>query len=267
MFSRASLLSVKMLRAYHEQGILVPASVDRRTGYRAYTVDQLGDAAVLRRLRSLDLPLEQARTVLQRRDPLYTADVLAAHQRTMTDRLAQTQRIVNELQSDFAPVTHTPVHSRIEPARHTLRIVGSVASEDVAAYLDWAYGRLAAVLESAGVLPSGPAGALYPAEVADDDVEQVVAFLPLASPFAIPALERDCTIGEISTTEVAVLVHPNGYETISDTYRALGAWVARNATHTGQPVREWYVVGPTETDDPANYRTEIAWPISGLRFA
>ena len=43
MFSLASGLSIKALRAYHEQSILVPASVDPRTGYRAYTVDQLAD--------------------------------------------------------------------------------------------------------------------------------------------------------------------------------------------------------------------------------
>ena len=53
VFSRASLLSIKMLRAYHEAGILVPASVDPRTGYRAYHPGQLIDASVIRRLRSL----------------------------------------------------------------------------------------------------------------------------------------------------------------------------------------------------------------------
>ena len=52
MFSRASSLSIKSLRAYHEAGILVPAQVDSRTGYRNYTVDQLADAAIISRLRA-----------------------------------------------------------------------------------------------------------------------------------------------------------------------------------------------------------------------
>lgn len=46
MFSRASLLSIKALCAYHEAGILVPARVDPHTGYRAYRPTQLTDAAV-----------------------------------------------------------------------------------------------------------------------------------------------------------------------------------------------------------------------------
>ena len=63
-FSRASSLSVKALRAYHEQGLLVPALVDPDTGYRVYGAEQLFDAAVLRRLRDLDVPLRQVHEVL-----------------------------------------------------------------------------------------------------------------------------------------------------------------------------------------------------------
>lgn len=42
-FSRASLVSIKALRSYHEAGILVPAMVDPRTGYREYDVGQLAE--------------------------------------------------------------------------------------------------------------------------------------------------------------------------------------------------------------------------------
>ena len=59
-----------------------------------------------------------------------------------------------------------------------------------------------------------------------------------------------------------MLVHTGDYETILDTYRALGAWVARHATHLGHPVRERYLVGASDVDDPTAYRTEIAWPIA-----
>src|SRR5690349_20013674 len=112
MFSRASSLSIKALRAYHGDGILVPARVAGRTGYRSYTVDQLGAAPVIRRLRDLDLPLEQVREVLHARDPELTRQVLARHAVAMQARLAETERIVAELQSGQAPATHTPVHVR-----------------------------------------------------------------------------------------------------------------------------------------------------------
>src|SRR4029077_1691955 len=104
MFSRASSLSIKTLRAYHESGILVPARVDPRTGYRSYTVDQLADAAIVQRLRRLRLPprpaigqrlrrlalpLEQVRAVLEARDPETTRRVLGEHRREMQLRLEE----------------------------------------------------------------------------------------------------------------------------------------------------------------------------------
>jgi DNA-binding transcriptional MerR regulator/GNAT superfamily N-acetyltransferase len=51
-FSAATGLSVKALRLYDERGLLVPARVDRTTGYRRYTEDQIttaGRIALLRR--------------------------------------------------------------------------------------------------------------------------------------------------------------------------------------------------------------------------
>jgi DNA-binding transcriptional MerR regulator len=64
VFSRASSLSIKTLRTNHATGILVPAQVDRFSGYRSHTADQLADAAIIRRLRALHVPLEVVRQVL-----------------------------------------------------------------------------------------------------------------------------------------------------------------------------------------------------------
>ncbi len=261
MFSRATSLSVKTLRAYHEAGILVPARVDPRTGYRSYAADQLADASVVVRLRALDLPLEKVREVLYGRDPELTRRVLASHQVSMQERLAETERIVAELQSGLAPITHTPAHVRYEKARDTVRIAGEVTQAEFGPWLDWAYGRLVAFLDIAGITPDGPAGALYDAEIADEGPERVEAFFPVARPLAIPDHERDISLGEVPGAWAAALVHTGDYDSIGASYQALGAWVARNADHAGERVREWYLVGPSEVDDPKEYRTEIAWPI------
>ena len=263
MFSRASSLSIKSLRAYHEAGILVPAQVDAGTGYRSYTVDQLADAAIISRLRALDVPLDQVREVLHARDPELTCQILDAHQLTMEARLMETERIVAELQSGLAPITHTPVHVRLEPARDTIRIAGVVTEAEFADWLAQAFDRLSTFLADVKVAPAGPAGALYAAELTEDGIEEVEAFIPIAEPLTVPPREREVSIGEIPAKRVAVLVHAGDYDSIGDTYRTLGAWVARNAEHAGERVREWYVVGPTDVDDPKSYRTEIAWPIAG----
>jgi DNA-binding transcriptional MerR regulator len=265
MFSRASLLSIKTLRAYHEAGILVPAQVDHFTGYRMYTADQLADAAIVRRLRGLDLPLEQVREVLHARDPEFTREVLAQHQVAMQARLAETERIVAELQSGEAPVTHTPVHVREESAVHTLSVRGRVKEADFEHWVSDALQQLFELAERAEVPLAGVAGTLYDPEIVDDEGESVEAFLPIASPIAIPRSWRpSVVVGEVPAAQAAVLVHAGDYGTMADTYRTLGAWVARHAAPSGERIREWYRVAPWDTEDIAALRTEIAWPITPI---
>jgi DNA-binding transcriptional MerR regulator len=263
-FSRASTLSVKMLRAYHEAGILVPARVDPQTGYRAYHAGQLTDAAVIRRLRSLDLPLAQVREVVEARDPDVTRRILTAHEEVMRTRLDEVTRIVADLQDGVeAPGLHTPVHVATQAAAHALVVRGRVTEDCFAAFLGAAYDELGAMCERLGIEPAGPAGALFPPEILDDNAEPVEAYLPLAAPVALPdGRERGgVVLGELPAVTVAVAVHVGEYETMSDTYRQLGAWVAQHATPADEKVREVYEVSFDQTPDTSRFRTEIQWPI------
>lgn len=264
-FSRASLLSVKALRAYHESGILVPAVVDPRTGYRHYHPAQLADATILRRLRQLDLPLRDVAEVLRARDPEVTRTVLARHEATMRDRLADTERIVAELQSGLEqPRSHTPVHVRRLPADLTLAVRGTVSSDDFAAFLEQAFGTLEAAVAEHGVSRAGPAGALYGAEILDEGPELAEAFIPILAAPDRPLPSGPVVVGELPETDAAVLTHLGGYDTIDESYRRLGEWVGHHADPTGERVRESYLVSFSETDDPGSFRTEIQWPVRPL---
>lgn len=262
-FSRASLLSVKALRAYHEGGILVPARVDPVTGYRRYHTSQLTDAAVVQRLRSLDVPLARVREVVHARDPEVTRRVLAEHAAAMQARLDDVTRIVDELQEGVElPAAHTPVHVRDVPAAHTLAIRGEVTEANFARFLGDAYAELSAVAGRAQTAPIGPSGALYPPTIPDDGPEQVEAFVPVGAPPALPDDRGRVVLGEVPAARVAVLVHAGAYDDLAGSYRRLGAWVAHNARPAGERVREIYLVSYGETDDPAEFRTEIHWPLA-----
>jgi DNA-binding transcriptional MerR regulator len=47
-FSRATYLSIKTLRHYHEVGLIEPAYVDPSSGYRCCRPDQIGTARIIR---------------------------------------------------------------------------------------------------------------------------------------------------------------------------------------------------------------------------
>lgn len=60
-FADLAGVSAKTLRFYDEIGVLRPASVDSRTGYRHYLPQQLEDLASILALKNLGMPLAQVR--------------------------------------------------------------------------------------------------------------------------------------------------------------------------------------------------------------
>src|SRR4051812_29238010 len=63
-FSRLTGLTVVALRFYDEVGLLRPANVDERTGYRRYASDQVSTAARIQSLRELGISLEEIRQLV-----------------------------------------------------------------------------------------------------------------------------------------------------------------------------------------------------------
>jgi DNA-binding transcriptional MerR regulator len=270
VFSTASLVSIKALRLYHEQGLLIPASIDETTGYRSYRVSQLADAQVIKRLRDLDLPLAAVADVVRARDPEVTRRVIADHEQTMRARLDDLSRIVDELQGAITvPSLQTPAHVRVEPEQHVLAISETVVGpnhDTYAEFLERAYGRLYLWMMTRGVTPVGTSGALYPPKH-EGDSEEITAFIPVAHPVVLDdeGVNAGLTNQLLPSVTVAVLTHPGSYSSMGATYRQLGAWVVTNETPADLAVRELYVVSVDETtgvllpDD--QLRTEIAWPV------
>ncbi|HEY4723320.1 MAG TPA: helix-turn-helix domain-containing protein, partial [Anaerolineae bacterium] len=75
-FSKLSQVSVKTLRYYDEIGLLRPGEIDRFTGYRYYSADQLHRLNRILALKDLGLTLEQI-------DQLLNGDLSAADIRGM----------------------------------------------------------------------------------------------------------------------------------------------------------------------------------------
>ena len=239
MFSRASSLSIKALRAYHEGGILVPARVDPRPATAATPPTSWPTPPSSCGCGRWTCRSSRCGRCSGPAIPEVTRRILVEHRIGMEARLAATERIVAELQSGPAPTTHTPVHVRTEPAVDTVRIVAEVPDVDLWAFLDDAFARLRAVLTPPASAAVGPPSALYPPEIAEEGAEHVEAFLAVGSP--VPLTGRPpcggrrpaVGLGEVPAGPVAVLVHAGSYDTIGDTYRTLGAWVARHARHAG----------------------------------
>jgi DNA-binding transcriptional MerR regulator len=67
-FSEMCCLSPQTLRYYHSEGLLVPADVDPRTGYRSYTFEQVEQAMLVTSLRGTGMSIKLVRRALDEPD-------------------------------------------------------------------------------------------------------------------------------------------------------------------------------------------------------
>jgi DNA-binding transcriptional MerR regulator len=90
-FSAMCQLSVKMLRHYHDVGLLEPARVDPLTGYRYYHSDQAPVAVSIRELRRIGMPVGEIRMLLRARDPDEAQAILRRHREQLASQLSDAE--------------------------------------------------------------------------------------------------------------------------------------------------------------------------------
>lgn len=88
-FAGAARLSPKALRLYDELGLVTPARVDPRSGYRLYSPDQLERARLVAWLRRLGMPLARIRGVCELAPADAAAEVRAYWARVEADTAAR----------------------------------------------------------------------------------------------------------------------------------------------------------------------------------
>jgi DNA-binding transcriptional MerR regulator len=234
MFARLCRLSVKQLRHYDELGLLKPARVDPRTGYRYYRRDQAREALSIGLLRSLDVPLVSIGKVLAGND---VADALGEVRDRLEAELSRRRRTLATLDRMLIEGLPTvDVHVAEEPARQVVVVRDAGAPERVSEVTSACLGRLLDALAAAHATPCGPLIALFPL-----DLEQSLAVTAAAEVDApVPGTEPTMLAGG----RFAAATHVGPYDHIPFTAHALLAWCAdRGLVPTGQ-VREVYLNDP-----------------------
>ncbi len=253
-FSQFTHLSVRTLRRYHEAGLLEPADIDRSSGYRYYTVEQIPTAQVIHRLRELEVPVADVRRILHSPDPSVRAELVADHLGRLEAQLDRTRAAVTSLHRLLQPgPARVEVELRHVPAELVAAIEDDVDRDDV---LDWYAGAMAE-LDAVVRSPTGSPGGLYENSLFETGRGHLLVYRGTVDP---PGVGRVHPV-ELPSIDLAVTTHVGAHDDIDVTYGELGSWVVDNALAVGGPVRESYLVGPRDTDDPTAWRTEIGWPV------
>ncbi|MGW7528318.1 MerR family transcriptional regulator [Streptomyces sp. NPDC054783] len=260
-FSRATHMTVKTLRHYHEIRLLEPADVDPHTGYRRYSAEQIPTAQVVRRFRDLGMPLEEIRTILAASDVATRNRHISAHLRRLEQRLDRTRRAVAALHDLLAPPVagDAPrIELRSVDAVPAAAVTATVEAQDVGTWFQGALGELFATLAGQGLSETGPAGGMYADELFTLHRGQATVFVPCNGP--LRPLGRVEPL-HVPSAELAVIEHCGPPSEVDRAYGALATYVSRHALAIDGPIREYYLVGQRQTRDSTLWRTEVCWPV------
>jgi DNA-binding transcriptional MerR regulator len=176
-FSRATHLSIKTLRHYHQVGLLEPVTVNPDTGYRYYSAGQIPTAQVIRRLRDLEMPVADVKAVLAAPDAPARNALIAAHLDRLEAELAQTRTAVESLRNLLQPPDGPiAIEHRSVPATAAAAIGAVVDRADVLAWLQGALGELRATVRAQGMHATGPSGGVFASELFQQDRGQATVF-------------------------------------------------------------------------------------------
>ncbi|MBB5913488.1 DNA-binding transcriptional MerR regulator [Nocardia transvalensis] len=264
-FARLTYLSVKTLRYYHEIELLEPAAIDPASGYRRYSTGQVEQAHLIRRLRELNMPVPEIRTVLAASDAAARDSALRAHLERMEAELARTRDVVASLRALLSPGAPIEVEYRSVPGFPALTVADAVTRDGIGDWCGRTFDLLYGALAAAGVAPAGPGGATYSPEFFENESGEVVAYVPIAdADRGRLAAAKGTAVQELPGRRFAIAVHAGPFTDFDRTYGALGSYVAEHGSALHEPIRESYVVGPGDVDDPATFRTEVCWPVGRL---
>ncbi len=267
IFSRITGLSHRALRLYADRGLLPPAYVDPDTGYRYYDVHSIRAAEMIRLLRRLDVPLGDMRQFID----AAAADRMEETIRQQRARLEQEQarldaalRLLGRIDELDAMFREAPAVELIDlRMERCLLWSGTMArAEFHESYTDLA-AALATRAEDRGLIPAGREVVVLrdPTAIGLAGGDETVLRYQLCLP-VIGAGEAADDVVELVGGRFARSVFTGLYE---DGYRFAYArqleWLADSGMVLRGLLRMRFVRDERDTADPADFATELIWPV------
>jgi DNA-binding transcriptional MerR regulator len=252
--ARLSRLTVKALRLYDAEGLLVPAWVDPESGYRYYRAEQVRTATTIALLRSLDVPLATVREVLEAPDAEALAAVLdAERERAARDLAAREQalRSIARLARSPAAVSYDVQVGR-RPARRLAGLTAAARTETIGP------DTIELCLRVAALLGDGEITTLYPLDL--EETFALTAGIVDASA-AAGAEEHELPGGDWAST-----LHVGPYEELPVAYAALLEHLRERGHEPRAPIAETYLNHPGNAA-PHELVTRVAVAVGPPRSA
>lgn len=258
-FSKICQVSVKTLHHYDKIGLLAPAEVDCRSGYRYYNPEQIDKMNYIQRLKRYGFSLEEIQTILSVSDNNELKAMLRRQKAKLKHEQQEMAIVLNELQTHISVYERTgdimtyqknyTVEVKKSPVINVLSCRARMGVDEFGKY----YGTLFERVPKEGVTPTGLNGAKYYDEEFNHESTDVEVFIGIK--------EKEKADIVMETVECAMTVHYGGYSTLSEAYGAVVSWIIENGyEYVGAPF-ELYIKSQFDSLSPEDWETEVYFPI------
>ena len=257
LFATMNHITVKTLRFYEEQGLLMPALIHPDTGYRFYTLSQMAVLHQITALKQAGFTLEEIARIHAGADEeavlLKKKSELLARIAELTSQIA----VVDGYLSGRKAGLSAPVLIKTIPP--TTVAFMRIRLESYDSLFD-RMPEMGALMEQAGcecALPeycftAYPEAGYKDADILVDICESVVA------PQKETANLRFKTLPE---TQAACVFHRGSYRTLAESYEAVLRYIEENGYEIAGEIRESYIDGVWNKEDESQWLSEIQVPV------
>lgn len=257
-FSNVCQVSVKTLHHYDKIGLLVPAEVDRFTGYRYYKTEQIDTMNYIKRLKRYGFSLEEIQHLIisDRRE---LADALQKQKEKLRKKQQEMAIILNELQTHISIFERTgdimtyqkgyTIEIKNSPAMNILASRAMMGVEEFGKY----YGTLFERVPKERVTPTGLNGARYYDKEFNRESSDIEVFIGVKEKEKADVIMEPC--------ECAMTVHHGGYSTLSEAYGAVVSWIIENGYEIAGAPFDLYIKTQFDSLPPQDWETEVYFPI------
>ena len=260
-FSRITGLSVKTLRFYHEEGLLVPTSVDEATGYRYYDGSLVELARTIAFLKSLDFTLAEIREILgSERSEAALAAALQRQRKVIDERIRRLKaaaRSLDQYLQSQGEGKMLATRSEFQCEEKSLPPL-KIAAVRMHARYDQCGQGFSQIGKAFWNQIAGPALLLI------YDMEyQEIANYETCMPVKGGKSSGNIEVRELPAARCVSLLHKGPYDQLGRSYEKALAYVKEKGLSIASPCREVYLKGPGMflKGNPKNYLTEIQLPI------
>jgi DNA-binding transcriptional MerR regulator len=263
-FARLSQVSVVTLRYYDEMDLLKPVRVDRFTGYRFYSSDQLPRLNRILALKDLGFSLEQIKLMLadglssEQLRGMLTMQRNEVEKRLIDeqDRLRRIETRLRQIELEDKMPKYDVVIKNTPAMLVASRRVTIPTNDQVPQYLDAAYMEVFSYIHEQGAKQTGPHFTLWhsPSDVYEN--EDVEALVPIDRSSKGTAQVK---VYELPSTQVAAVVHQGNFEDFQQGHAAILEWIDANGYQIAGPYREIYI--KHEKGDLSESTTEVQFQV------